>query len=75
VKDILLMLAGGLIALAVAVMIEFLRRPKLVVSIKKPDDFPLGAAAQTLARSLKLVIKNKALWWMSRDPRCKLGVK
>ena len=65
------MLSGGLITLAVAMTIEFLRRPKLTISIKRPDDFLLGAA-QAQARSLKLIIKNEPLppcaSWMLRGP-------
>jgi hypothetical protein len=70
-KDIMLLMVGGLITVAVAISIEFLRRPKLTIYVKKPDDFWL-AAAKTNARSLKLIVKNEDLptWmsWMQRSP-------
>jgi hypothetical protein len=64
VKDGLLVIIGGLVTIAVAVMIELLRRPKLVISIALPEDFPSPLVPQGM-RSLKLLVSNKPLPWIA----------
>jgi hypothetical protein len=68
VRDGLLLILGGLITIAVAMVIEYLRRPKLTISIAKPDEFSQFSIAPTPGRSLKLIVRNEPLSWMLRSP-------
>jgi hypothetical protein len=59
VRDVLLLVLGGLITIAVAMVIEYLRRPKLTISIAQPDELSIGPAG---ARSLQADHKKRTFY-------------
>jgi|SRR5208337_665005 len=67
---LLSIVGGGLITIATAIFIEWLRKPRLVLRIETPElDLPKNAPPQR--RHLRLVLKNKPLIpgfrWMQRS--------
>ena len=70
-KDIVLLLMGGLIAALVTTSVEYLRRPHLALSIHPAVSIPTAFAPDGL-RSLRVAVTNKPLplWlsWMLREP-------
>lgn len=70
VEILLSIVGGGLITIATAIFVEWLRKPSLVLRIETPElELPKNAPPQT--RHLRLVLKNKPLIpgfrWMQRS--------
>jgi hypothetical protein len=63
-------IAGGLIAMAVAVGIELLRKPRLRFSIEKAEDhtYPHRTTARFQRVLVSAIIPAKSLRWIVRAP-------
>jgi hypothetical protein len=73
---------GGLVTIAIAMLVERMRRPRLELTIEQPFDGPWPSSAQVRAmRSLRLKLNNRPLpwwgrWWMSPTPalQCRAAI-